>query len=51
MIQQEDVLIGRLCVSDKPIIIYKQCPRICNNDCINNVDINSSIYSCTKAAE
>ena len=51
MIQQEDVLIGKLYVSGKPIMIYNQCPRICNNDCINNVDINSSICACTKAIE
>ena len=51
MIQQEDILTGRLCVSGKPIIIYGQHPRICNNDCINNVDINSSICAYGKAIE
>ena len=51
MIQQEDVLFGTISISGKPIIIYNQCPRICNNDCINNVDINSSICACGKAIE
>lgn len=51
MIQQEDALTGSLCVSDKPIIIYNQYPRICNNDCINSVDVNSSICDCGKSIE
>lgn len=50
MIQQEDILIGKLYVSGKPITIYNQYPHICNND-YNNVDINSSIYTCIKVVE